>query len=377
MLQRVEMQGIKLPRLYIAENRNDVSLAKSRGIPFVRWNKGQEELIRCILRPLLEKQFPYIRWNDVLGPKKSFRSEVLQVQGNSEGEMPELMDEQEFLDREKADKQWLNDKDNTELEETVETESEIVDSAVSERVCSGGHDGSLEETVVHLGSVSDYCGDVMSCIDLEVLQKLGMLPHFLGDITDCIKRNFSNNMKWTEGYNKKLGVPIGKFHGAGYLKNLIILDISNSIPRGISATMISLIETLRAQVEADLIITGARSVFFDYKDELPDPQRIRNTIGLGNEARDFMNIARTHIKGREYGHVISFGDFDSPYTWARYECGDDSDVDKCFAGTKVHEVHHYHTRERNPTGYARWCKACSPNVIEHFDTSWCHVMKER
>ena len=382
MLQRVEMEGITLPRLYVAENKADVKLARDRGIPYVRWTQGVAELIRCILRPLLAERFPYIKWDQVLGRKKAFRTEVIQVCGHEAA--PEskvlMLDKKSFERKEERDKAFLGNQENKWLDGYQENvESEVADIAEETREFTDGTNMDIEETYTYRGKISDYCSDVMSCVNLEVLQKLGMLPHFLGDITDCIKRNFANNMRWTEGYNKKLGVPIGKFGAQGYLRNLIILDISGSIPRGISATMISLIDTLRSQVDADLIITGSRSVYYESGEELPSPQRIRNAIGPGNEASDFMNIARHHIAGREYGHVISFGDNDSPYYFRRYDYDADksADIDACFTGAKVHEVHHYHTTCRDTqTGYAKWCKAVSPNVIEHFDTTWCKVIEE-
>ena len=76
MLQRVMLDGIELPRLYIAENKSDAELAMSKGIPFIRWTRGQDELIKILLRPVLEQMFPHISWNAVLGPKRKFRTKV-------------------------------------------------------------------------------------------------------------------------------------------------------------------------------------------------------------------------------------------------------------------------------------------------------------
>lgn len=371
MLRRVEMEGIKLPRLYIAENKKDVLLAQSNGIPYIKWTHGVAELIRCILRPQLEKAFPYIKWNQVLGKRHDYKTEVVMVEGFTSDHdfSDDILDKNEFLDIEKRNKDSLLSINDPV---TFDVESEVANVATSDREFDDGDvSASITTTMRNLGSVYDYCGDTMSNVNLEVLQQLGMLPKFLGDITDCIKVNLSNNMRWTEGYNKKLGVPIGRFGGKGYLKNLIILDISASIPRGIAATMISLIDTLRSQVDADLIITATRSGFYSMDDELPTPQVIRDAYPPGQEAREFMNIAAHHIKGNEYGHVISFGDNDTPFNSWLGNFGYEQ-----FVGTKVHAVHHYHTFTKRQTGYAKWCKICSPNCTEEFDTSWCSFIKQ-
>lgn len=90
MLQRVTIDGIQLPRLYIAENQKDVDVAMSNGIPFIRWSKGQDALIRILLRPTLERMFPHIKWDNVLGRRRPFETQVELYGTGNETDQTEL-----------------------------------------------------------------------------------------------------------------------------------------------------------------------------------------------------------------------------------------------------------------------------------------------
>lgn len=381
MLQRIAVDGIEFPRLYIAENNADVAMARENGIPYVRWKWGQEELIKQLLRPVIEKMFPGIDWNKVLGKKKPVRSQVIMVSGSS---VEEPMEHIANVDSEAMLKAQHNydelvdyyDHETQEPDENGEY-TRIVDIAESPRDFTGGViEPNYHDFTVDRMSIQQYIGDLTSSVDINALQKLGMLPKFVGDVADCIKHNLSQSMRWTEGYTKKLGYPLGKFNCKAELPNLVIIDVSHSIPDGIAATMLTLADTLRSQCNADLIITSARSGYYPAGAELPKPQTLRDYYGRSNEATEFWGIMEKHIAGREFGHVISFGDNDNPgmdpMSWLY-----DERRTGCLAGTKVHAVHHYHTWSADTeTGYARWVKLCCPSAEQIFDTSWCKVMKE-
>lgn len=371
MLQRVMMDGIELPRLYIAENREDAKLAMSKGIPFIRWTQGQDALIRILLRPVLEQMFPHIRWSRVLGRKRKFRTNIeicepIGVEEDDDGEETHTEQLSQVIDDTELPVEL--DMMHTPDEDGMLTET--ADIASSERIFDCGS----RMQVVHKLSLEEYAGDLSSCVDLEVLQRLRLMPAFIGDILDCVKINVGSGMHWREGYNKRLGIPVGRFDSSSQLPNLIILDVSASIPRGISATMISLVDTLRTQLSADLIITSANSRFYPMGSELPDPQRIRDIFGYGNESKEFNAILSTNIRGRHYGHVISFGDNDTPTYDGGYR---GSRVN--LEGTIVEHVHHYHTgcwaEPRPKTGYAKWCHMLAKPPLEEYDTSWCKVIK--
>lgn len=371
MLQRVSIEGIRFPRLYIAENAADVQLARANGIPYIRWRHGQDQLIRQLLRPTLEKMFPGIDWSKVLGRKKPVRSDVVIVNGNVDDSVHEVkhVDEEAML---KSQHDYDMYVDDLLHEDAVPNEDgeyvRQVDVAEDRRDCLGSHEGEMftEDRL----DIASYVGDLSSSVDIEALQKLGMLPKFVGDVTDCIKHNLSERVRWSEGYTKKLGFPLGNFNTATELPNLLIIDISWSIPDGIAATMLTLADTLRSQCNAELIITSMRSGYYPIGAELPKPQTLRDYYGRSNESEEFWGIIEKHIAGREFGHVISFGDYDNPGTAEQHG------VD--MMGTKVHAVHHYHTYKRycgkQLTGYGKWVNECCPEAESTFDTDWCQVM---
>lgn len=352
----------------------------SKGIPFVCWTKGQDMLIRILLRPVLERMFPHIKWNKVLGPRRRFRTEV------TISETTDAIDEHEDLklgmpeqDRKSVEIDDTIDEDDIEYPDVCMDEDGMLvehsDASSNERLFDGG---GHQMTLTHNLDLEDYVGDLSSCVDLEVLQRLKLMPAFIGDILDCIKINIGSGMRWREGYNKRLGIPVGRFNSPGQLPNLIILDVSGSIPRGISATMISLIDTLRTQLSADLIITSSNSRYYPMGSELPDPQRIRDMFGYGNESVEFFEILSTYMRGHHYGHVFSFGDNDTPFY-------DSTSIRPNLEGTIVEHVHHYHTGTAywNPqydnslkTGYAKWCHMLARQPLEDYDTSWCTVIKD-
>lgn len=373
MLQRVAIEGIEFPRLYIAENSQDVMIAKQHGIPYVKWKLGQEELIKQLLRPVLEQMFPGINWDRVLGRKKPVRSNVFFVPGSTSEEVTNKV---EYDKDAMLEAQHEHDKSVDTIPRGWEVEQEDdgtyvrdVDIATDYRDCVGGNSelGYEHTNEAQMLRIQDYVGDLSSSVDIDVLQKLGLLPKFVGDITDNIKHNLSQSMNWTEGYTKKLGYPLGKFNRKQELPNLIIIDVSHSIPDGIAATMLTLADTLREQCNAELIITSARSGYYEAGAELPSPQTLRDYYGRSNESKEFVAILNKYIAGREFGHVISFGDYDNPGCFYGY-------ADPKLSGTRVHMVHHYHTGMEAPTGYALWCKEFCPNVAEEFDTSWCNVI---
>lgn len=377
MLQRIAIEGIRFPRLYIAENNQDAMLAQQNGIPYIKWKWGQDELIKCLLRPVVEKMFPGIIWSRVLGRKKPVRSQVIMVSGRQVDDT-EGVAEYDASDMLAAQHEYDGIVDNldheTQLPDGNGEYTRLVDIADGERQFSANNGGAYDFHVDRM-SIQDYVGDLSSHVDIDALQKLGMLPKFVGDVTDCIKHNKSQSMRWTEGYNKKLGYPLGRFNCKAELPNLIVIDASASIPDGIASTMICLADTLRSQCNADLIITSARSGYYPAGSELPKPQTIRDYFGRSNESAEFAAILKNYVCGREFGYVISFGDNDCPCWSNTQDFFDRYDID--MVGTKVHSVHHYHTWEYGAeTGYAKWVDECSPNAEKVFDTSWCDIMRK-
>ena len=360
-----------MPRLYMAEDPSDVIMAQNRGIPYIKWTDGMDSLIKMLMIPTLKKMFPNIKWDKMF---KSFEyipveNKIIKVPGSKAGKPRTIKSNYDASAMLEA--QLEHDRKRRYGAKPIKTKPKkfrrTVGIAKDVREFSGGiakEDYSIQFDSVSIG---EYVGDVSSSVNIDVLQELKLLPKFIGDITDCVKHNLSNRVYWTEGYNKKLGYPLGNFASRNELPNLIIIDVSASIPDGISATMLALADTLRSQLNADLIITGYRSGYYPCGCELPTPQTLREYYPRGNEFVQFNSILEKYIAGKEFGHVISFGDDDSPSRFRSYGDPDNAAMN----GTRVHAVHNYHTWRNMWTGYAKWARDLQPDTVT-FDTSWCN-----
>lgn len=361
--------GIKLPRVYVTDDRSEATVMRESGIPYILTNDDDQTIVLCVLYHWLTERFPHIRWREQLG-LRSVRSYVVHVPGRraDEGDAERLAEDIEADDSELT----LDASEQGEVgtDDTEETWHDVADE-VREFTDTCGNAAS-EETV----DLRDYMADEMSHVNVEQLQALGLLPAFLSDVTDAIRTNLLSSMSWRDGWNKRLGCALGDFSVGTKAPNLIILDISGSIPAGISSTMLQLIDTLRGQAEADLIVTGGSSYYWPASEELPTPEWIRANVSCDNEAVMFYRILKERLAGRHFGNVISFGDNDSPVAFGRYQrCKDD---DGCGIGIQVDRVMHFHTwLKETETGYAKWVHIANPNVEAVYDTSWCRMMDDR
>lgn len=336
-MHRLSYEGLPLPELYVCDSRREARACLEAGISCIVTSMPDEDIVKLVLYRTLRRKFPHIRWDRIIRLRPAVGELVVMVPGGDAGDSDAFSD----------------------------GDSGRADVAIESRVF-GGTDTNTGSHHIET-SIDDFCQEEISHVNVEQLQALGMLPRFMSDAADAIRVNMEDRLRWQDGWNKRLGACVGT---AGYgheAPNLIILDISGSIPRGISYTMLQLIATLQSQTSADLIVTGSRSMFWSHDEELPDPDWLRDSIGLSNERTMFFKILRDHVAGRHFGNVISFGDWDTPFE------RDMSNMPR-LDGTIVDRVVHYHTTEKNPTGYARWCREVSPDCEEVIDTSWCEVM---
>jgi hypothetical protein len=208
-------------------------------------------------------------------------------------------------------------------------------------------------------------------VDIDELQRLELLPEFVGDIADKIRRNIGH-AAWRDGWNKKLSLSNGSYDcGSNQAMNIMILDLSSSIPGGVATTMAGLIDTLRTQANADLILTASTSHWIPAGEEIPKGLMER-IIGSGNETYEFWNILQHHVAGRKVGNVVVFGDNDSPRN-------DPMVVTKYkMAGTQVNAIYGYHTYMDRVPGYGRWAeKFLVPGGTKEINTDWVKVMNTR
>lgn len=377
-MRRLSYPGIKLPCVYVTNDDAEVLMLRESGMPYIRTSDTDDRVVLCVLYHWLCRRFPHIDWRRQLGLGMKPRSYVVHVPGHrateesaddarrrveaAEGDldMPE-----ETGDLACADDIRLDDDGGFESRHDVADEER--------EFCGDGYHEEARDAVVKL---EEFCADELSHVNVEQLQALGFLPAFMSDVADAIRTNLLTSMRWRDGWNKRLGCAVGDFSVGTKAPNLIILDISGSIPRGISATMLELIDSLRSQAEADLIVTGGSSYYWPASAELPTPGWIRANVDCDNEAVMFYRILRERLAGRHFGNVISFGDNDCPVDFARWQ-GQEPDEDAGM-GITVDRVMHFHTWQRNTrTGYAKWVSYANPNVEEVFDTSWCECMERR
>jgi hypothetical protein len=212
--------------------------------------------------------------------------------------------------------------------------------------------------------------DMASYVNVDRLMHMKLLPHFASNLIDSITLDYAN-FTYEEGYDKKRGLCSGYWgHGRG-ASNLIIIDVSGSIPIGIADMMLYLASTMAYRLRADVIITGGSSKFFPLAEAVRiDPVETRSSISRTNESREFSLIMRDQINGKAYDNVVSFGDQD---------CWHPEFEDEEHHDVSIGQVYHFHTQKRDiRTGYAAWTRHFeqkSPIFAEPDD--WCSMFTER
>lgn len=148
-------------------------------------------------------------------------------------------------------------------------------------------------------------------VDVTKLKELNVFPVWLDTIEKAIETNihnfavFNNNM-----YNKKLEGMYGGLELTNPNKNLIIIDISGSIPRAVSSTCLTLAKNLSETFYADLMITGSITTLYPYEEiHLLDVEKAYEN-GQNNDQVYFKKIVSA--EERHYKTAIVFGDNDSP-----------------------------------------------------------------
>lgn len=352
-MYQLKIGGVPLPEMYVVSKASEIRTAERMGIPYIVWRGDEEQLQKFVLYPILTKLFPSLKWKELLGISKK-REILITCPGNKLEEFDDDSSSEE--DNFTSETSELNKFFNLD-----EPDEKITQTPESPR----GHYNAQPNSSCKL-TLGEYLdGDIQ--VDIEELQRLNLLPIWLDDVTKAIRRNLIN-MNWYEGYNKKLQLLTGNYNSVSEMDNLIILDISRSIPRGIADTMLVLIDTLRHRINADLIVTGAKSYYWSNGEEIPSAQELRNMIAPANESKMFTDILVNKINGRTFGHVIAFGDNDYPYIPSQ-------DLPNGKLDINVKEVWNYHTRYRNKCGYAEWVYTCNPNVISHNNTNWVKDIK--
>lgn len=387
-MRQLKVGTLPLPEIYVVDNEIDISNCKKLGVPFIIWKDDYELLIKLVLFPTLKKMFPYIKWEEYLGIRECIYGSGTPVIhkpiSNKQLDKSTTKNSVSFNDV----KEWQENKiEQLNHNEPIESKGDHYgydSGSIYERVMdSNGLDSSLCQV-----SLNDCVGDLSMYVNIDELNALHLLPKWIGDINDCIRTNIQDYI-WQEGYNKKTGIPIGNFITNSNLKNLLIIDVSMSIPAGIAATMLALCDTLRNKINADLIITGATSGFYPINESIPSAQELRQLHGRSNESKMFYSILNEKIFGREWGNVIAFGDNDTPsscnyLTDTAYNIANYQDRSSLWSNngkrtTKVHRLYSFHTKRYNRcppiVGYAKWVKCVCPDVEVIHNTDWIDSIK--
>lgn len=228
-------------------------------------------------------------------------------------------------------------------------------------------------------SIEQLAGEDITYVDIDLLAELSMLPQFMTDIRDAITVNVTNNFMWNDGYDKKRGTCSGFLTETPRARQLVILDISGSIPDGVSTGMLTLIKTITDITHADLIITAGISEFYYNREVMElDIRDIRRRFDYSNESVMFRRILKTH--DMDYDVVITFGDSDNPDQFG----GDDEPIilDQKINTKKWYSffcMKHdtYGNSWRHGCGYGRWVRDNNPHVdIVHY-TDWARFFSDR
>jgi hypothetical protein len=222
-----------------------------------------------------------------------------------------------------------------------------------------------------LVTIEELASDRATYVDLDMLTELAMVPAFLTDIREAITINVTNSYKWQDGFNKKTGLCTGSIVEQPKPRSLIILDISASIPDGVSAGMLTLIKTITDIVCSDLIVTGSTSFFYTKNEAMQlDIREVRRIVGRSNESDMFRQILVTH--DMDYDNVITFGDTDNP---GGIKLQQRLNIRRWYSFFTM-ERDTYGHRYVSGCGYGRWVQENCPHVQIIHNTDWAKFFKK-
>lgn len=329
--QQLLKLGVQYPVIYMVKP-SEVAKVPA-GTPFIVSSKrhADDQLVWLnLLMPLLRKQYRYINWWKVYKQLTGRDYEVVKFH------------------------LWEEPEDETEDGNTYKR------SDASE----SGSEWSIESCLGKEGEVS-----------VDILAELKLLPKFMSDVCEAIRVNLSQLYSWNEGYNKKQGLCSGYMEPAKGGKNLMIIDISSSIPRGVSASLLMLMKTMVEVSHADLIVTASESKFF-YNEDVPsiDINQLAK-MGRNNEGYEFTGIlAKLDLDA--YESVIAFGDSDWPGELCSYDITGSCSISTFHSFWVTSSYDRYGRQADKGVGYGRWVKELNPNVEQVDHVGWSNIFYE-
>lgn len=222
-------------------------------------------------------------------------------------------------------------------------------------------------------SIEKYIRDISYQVDIEYLKELRMIPSWFGSIEENIKENILNTISYNPFlYNKKTELITGGVTLSSPIKNLIIIDISGSIPKSISSAILLLAKTMAINFYADLLITGSKSTIYDYNYVSGlDIDLIYSENGTDNDQVYFKTLVSEY---RKYNTVIVFGDNHSPsMNWSNIYNRRTKTIPiekgKEICKWDIEKIISFHTTSKNTlAGYADWFNTDNVEYIENWVT---------
>lgn len=347
-MKLLKSERLELPKVYFITDRNEIEDIPP-GVPFIY---GDERVESYLVR-MLEYEVLY---QEALKTGYPFNfAQILKDYG--------FVDIKTFnwtrptyMELSTEDVDWLhNEHDNIDLEDKPLTEI----SQQSDRF-------------------KEFVKDASVYVDIEKLKKLNVFPVWLNDIEEAVETNVHNFAVYNPNmYNKKLEGMYGAIDLISPPRNLIVIDISGSIPRAVSTTTLMLAKNLAETFFCDLLITGSKSTIYPYEELYSlNVQKVYDDNGMDNDQLYFKKLVTT--TERKYRTAIIFGDNHNPgQVWHnQFNQGAKriSRVDgKKICKWKVEKVISFHTEKnyfgdtsetRPIAGYGEWF---TPKSVKHID----------
>lgn len=220
--------------------------------------------------------------------------------------------------------------------------------------------------------LADFVKDSSVYVDIQKLKDLHIIPVWVDIIEEAVKTNIHNFITINPlMYNKKLDGMYGGIELSPPPRNLIIIDISGSIPRAVSSTCLTMAKHLSSTFYADILITGSKSTLYEYENiHTLDVKNIYEENGMDNDQVYFKNLVSSNY--RHYKTAIVFGDNHSPSgTWKNVYNKETRQISR-EDGQKLckWEIDHlisFHTTSTDYTaGYADWFTPATTEKISNW-----------
>lgn len=208
-----------------------------------------------------------------------------------------------------------------------------------------------------------FVKDSSVVVDIQKLKNLKIFPVWMDNVEKAITVNINNFAVYNPlMYNKKLDGMYGALELSSPQKNLLVIDISSSIPKAIGTTFATMSKHLAESFYCDIIFTGRDTIFIPYEEIYKmDIEEIYNIYGNNQECKEFRKIITRDLK--KYNTCIVMGDNHSVCDkWGGEKKISKKDGQKLNKFEINHLICFHTTQEDTVPGFADWF---TPNTVEH------------